>query len=288
FCDVARDTRVVADCHWHVSPWQHPTLIALHGLNGSSDAHYMKGLAAKAFARGMNVVRLNQRNCGYTEHLSVGLFHSGLTADAAHVIHELTHVDGLPAIAVAGYSLGGNLALKLAGEYGRHAPRALVGVAAVSPIIEIEPCVVALERKENFLYNWNFVRDLKRRMRRKEQCHPGTFDLKKLAQVKTVREFDEVFTAPYFGFRSASDYYRRASAMRVVDRIAVPALVITAEDDPFVPSQPFRDPKVTGNPNIHLHVCQHGGHCGFVGPQRGMDDGYWAENTIVDFFANLK
>ena len=144
----AGDTRVVADCHWQPRPWEHPTLVALHGLNGSSDAHYMRGLAAKAFARGMNVVRLNQRNCGDTEHLSAGLFHSGLTADAAHVVDELTHVDGLPAIAVAGYSLGGNLALKLAGEYGAHAPPALVAVAAVSPIIEISECTRALERPE--------------------------------------------------------------------------------------------------------------------------------------------
>src|SRR5581483_1924680 len=286
FCDVARDTRVVADCHWHVSPWQHPTLIALHGLNGSSDAHYMKGLAAKAFARGMNVVRLNQRNCGDTEQLSAGLFHSGLTADAAHVIDELIRVDRLPAIAVAGYSLGGNLALKLAGEYGAHAPAALVAAAAVSPIIEIEPCVVALERRGNVLYNWNFVRDLKRRMRRKQRFHPGLFELKRLNAVKTVREFDETYTAPYFGFRSASDYYRRASAMRVVDRIVVPTLIITAEDDPFVPSQPFHDPKVTGNPHIELHVCRHGGHCGFVGSRDGADDdGYWAERMIVDFVA---
>jgi uncharacterized protein len=287
FFDVAPDTRVVADCHWQGSPWRHPTILALHGLNGSSDAHYMKGLAAKAFARGMNVVRLNQRNCGDTEHLSAGLFHSGLTADAAHVIDELTHVDGLASIAVAGYSLGGNLALKLAGEYGRHAPRALVGVAAVSPILEIELCVAALERKENFLYNWNFVRDLKRRMRRKERCRPGMFDLTKLASVRTVREFDETFTAPYFGFRGASDYYRRASAMRLVHRIAVPALIITAEDDPFVPSQPFADPKVTGNPNIRLHVSEHGGHCGFVGPAANGDDGYWAERAIVDFVSDI-
>ncbi len=163
FFDVAPNARVVADCHWHARPWEHATLVALHGLNGSSDSHYMRGLAAKAFARGMNVIRLNQRNCGDTEHLSAGLFHSGLTADAAYVIHELTHVDGLPAIAVAGYSLGGNLALKLAGEYGRHAPPAFVAAAAVSPIIEIEPCLVALERRENVLYNWNFMRDLKRR-----------------------------------------------------------------------------------------------------------------------------
>ena len=80
---------MLAHCHWQPRPWEHPTLIALHGLNGSSDAHYMRGIAAKAFARGMNVVRLNQRNCGGTEHLSAGLFHSGLTADARHVIDEL-------------------------------------------------------------------------------------------------------------------------------------------------------------------------------------------------------
>ena len=117
----------------------------------------MRGIAAKAFARGMNVVRLNQRNCGDTEHLSAGLFHSGLTADAAHVLSELAAVDGLRSIAVAGYSLGGNLALKLAAEYGDAPPRELIGVAAVSPIIEIGECVKALERPGNWLYQWNFV-----------------------------------------------------------------------------------------------------------------------------------
>ena len=280
---VAAGTRVAADCHWQPRPWSHPTLLALHGLNGSSDAHYMRGLAAKAYARGMNVVRLNQRNCGGTEHLAPGLFHSGLTTDAARVVHELASVDGLPAIAVAGYSLGGNLALKLAGEYGAHAPAQLVAVAAVSPIIEIEECTRALERRENFLYEWNFVRDLKRRMRTKARLQPGAFDLSVLATIRTVREFDERVTAPHFGFRNASDYYDRASAMRVVDRIRVPTLIVTAEDDPFVPSQAFRDPKVTSNPHIDLRLCEHGGHCGFVGERSGLDDGYWAESQIVDF-----
>ena len=287
YFDVAPGTRVVAACHWQARPWEHATLIALHGLNGSSDAHYMRGLAAKAFERGMNVVRLNQRNCGDTEHLAEGLFHSGLTADAAHVVHELTHVDGLPALAVAGYSLGGNLALKLAGEYGSCAPPTLVGVAAVSPIIEISECTRALERPGNGLYEWNFVRDLKRRMRRKDRFTPGSFDLTRLNAIKTVRQFDEAFTAPYFGFRNAEDYYHRASAMRVIDRIQVPALVITAEDDPFVPSQPFHDPKVTSNPYIDLRISPHGGHCGFVGERSADNDGYWAEAQIVDFVENL-
>jgi predicted alpha/beta-fold hydrolase len=287
YFDVAPATRVVADCHWQARPWERVTLLALHGLNGSSDAHYMRGLAAKAFARGMNVVRLNQRNCGDTEHLAEGLFHSGLTADAAHVVHELTHVDRLPAVAVAGYSLGGNLALKLAGEYGAFAPTALIGIAAVSPIIEISECTRALERRENALYQWNFVRDLKRRMRRKERFHPGRFDLRKLNAVKTVREFDEIYTAPCFGFRNAEDYYHRASSMRIIDRVRVPALIITAEDDPFVPSKPFHDPTLSGNPYIDLRMSAHGGHCGFVGAKSGEDDGYWAEDQIVSFFARF-
>jgi predicted alpha/beta-fold hydrolase len=287
YFDVDHDARVVADCHWQPEPWTRPTLVALHGLNGSSDAHYMRGIAAKAFARGMNVVRLNQRNCGDTERLSAGLFHSGLTADAAHVVSELIAVDGMTAIAVAGYSLGGNLALKLAAEYGDRPPREMMGVAAVSPIIEIGDCVKALEQRGNALYQWNFVKDLKRRMRRKDRFWPGRFDLSRLNAIRTVREFDEAYTAPYFGFAGADDYYHRASAMRIIERIRVPALVITAEDDPFVPSQPFRDPKVTGNPCIRLTICEHGGHCGFVGPSSAGDDGYWAENEIVEFVERL-
>jgi predicted alpha/beta-fold hydrolase len=285
YFDTAPDARVLAHCHWQAEPWTHPTLILLHGLNASSDAHYMKGNATKAFARGMNVVRLNQRNCGKTEHLCAGLFHSGLTADARHLIEELVTVDGLSKIAVAGYSLGGNLALKLAGEYGDSPPRELVAVAAVSPIIEIGECVHALERRENFLYQWNFVKDLKARMRRKERFWPGKFDLRRLNTIRTVREFDDVFTAPHFGFAGADDYYHRASAMRIIDRITLPTLIITAEDDPFVPPQPFRDRKVTTNPHVELVMTEHGGHCAFVGPRSGEDDGYWAERQIVDFVA---
>jgi predicted alpha/beta-fold hydrolase len=287
YFDVASDARVLALCHWHPRQWEHPTLIVLHGLNASADAHYVKGIAAKAYERGMNVIRLNQRNCGGTEHLAAGLFHSGLTHDARHVIDEITRVDGIENIALAGYSLGGNLALKLAGEYGDHPPAALLGVAAVSPILEIGECVRALERPGNWIYEWNFVRDLKARMKRKDRVQPGRFDLSALGSIKTVRQFDEVYTAPHFGFLNAEDYYHRASAMRVIDRVRVPALIITSEDDPFVPPDAFRDPTVTRNPHVVLHLCAHGGHCGFVGPKAADDDGYWAENQIVAFVRAL-
>src|SRR5436305_3509948 len=112
-------------------------------------------------------------------------------------------------------------------------------------------------------------------MRRKNRYWPGRFDLGRLSRVKTVRQFDEEYTAPYFGFNGASDYYHRASAMRIIERIRVPALIITSADDPFVPSAPFLDPKVTTNPNIELALSQHGGHCGFVGNSNGEGDGYW-------------
>ena len=284
--EVAPDTRVLAHCHWQKDRARAPLLIGLHGLEGSSNAHYMRGLADKAFARGFNVVRLNQRNCGGTEHLSAGLYHSGLTTDANHVIREVAARDGISRIVVAGYSLGGNLALKLAGDYGDAPPPQLRGVAAVSPVADLEACIRALEQPRNFIYQWNFVRSLKGRMRRKAQCHPGRFSLEPLRQIRTVRQFDAAYTAPNFDFVSAEDYYYRASALRVVDRIRVPTLIITAEDDPFVPADTFRHTSITGNEHIKLFLMRHGGHCGFLTTADG-DDGYWAERMVVNFASDV-
>ena len=149
--------------------------------------------------------------------------------------------------------------------------------------MELGECVRALERRQNLVYQWNFVRGLKARMRRKAQCQPGRFPLEPLRQIRTVREFDEVYTAPHFGFRDATDYYHRASAMRVIDRIRVPALILAAEDDPFVPVDPFRDPMVVNNPFLKVVVTRHGGHCAFVEKRNGEYDGYWAEREVVRF-----
>jgi predicted alpha/beta-fold hydrolase len=243
----------------------------------------MRGIADKAYREGFSVIRLNQRNCGGTEHLATGLYHSGLTHDAGFVLQEAIARDGISRIVVAGYSLGGNLALKLAGDYGDATPPALKGVAAVSPVIELEACVQALERRSNIVYQWNFVRGLKARMRRKNQCFPDRFPLDRLDTIRTVRAFDAAYTAPHFGFASAEDYYHRASALRVAGRIRVPALVITAEDDPFVPTAPFRSRELTGHPFVRVHITPHGGHCGFLERPSAGSDGYWAERRIVEF-----
>src|SRR5262249_14449190 len=149
-----------------------------------------------------------------------------------------------------GYSLGGNLTLRLAGELGDNPWLPIRAVAAVSPVIDLESCVRAIERPANFAYQWNFMRGLRARMRRKVAAWPGSFDLTQLPRIHTIRRFDEVYTAPHHGFAGASDYYFKASAMRVVDRIRIPALILTAEDDPFVPGGQFREAAVTNNPHV--------------------------------------
>jgi uncharacterized protein len=279
---VAPDARVLAHCHWQRDCAARPTILALHGLEGSSQAHYMQGLADKAWRAGFNVVRLNQRNCGGTEHLSATLYHSGLTHDAAVVLHELA-AEGHTRIGVVGYSMGGNLALKLAGDYGRGVPPFLRAIVAVSPVMDLPRCVDALERPSNFAYQWNFVRNLKARMRRKAAAFPDRFSVEPLARIRTVRDFDEAYTAPHFGFRDATDYYYRAASLRVVDRIQVPTLIVAAADDPFVPVEPFADPAVTGNPHIATILSRHGGHCAFVSRPNGAHDGYWAEWKAVEY-----
>ena len=192
-------------------------------------------------------------------------------------------MDGLTAFAIAGYSLGGNLALKLAGDFGANPPKELCAVSAVSPTMDLAVCVDALEERQNAIYQWHFVRNLKRRMRRKAAAWPGKWKLDALSRITSIREFDDAYTAPFHGFQDAADYYQRASARRVIDRISVPTLIITAADDPFVPPRPFTDPVISRNRHITLKLTPHGGHCGFIEESRAGYDGYWAEREIVEF-----
>jgi uncharacterized protein len=287
YFDVAPGTRVLAQCHWQADPRARPTMVVLHGLEGSSEAHYVRGVADKAFHRGFNVLRLNQRNCGGTEHLSEGLYHSGLTSDVKAVLEELAGVDRLASIVVCGYSLGGNLALKLAGGYGDQAPAWIRAICAVSPTLELGACMDLMERLENRLYEWNFMYGLRGRIRRKARLFPRRYDVRGLWRIRTIRAFDERFTAPHNGYANADDYYYQAASMRVVDRIRVPTMIISAEDDPFIPVAELRDARVAGNPQIAVVVTRHGGHCGFVEPGSDGYDGYWAERAVVEFAAGI-
>ena len=283
---VSSDTQVLAHCYWQPDRQAARTLVALHGLEGSSGVHYMRGLASKGHARGWNVVLLNQRNCGGTEHLTPGLYHSGLTDDPRAVIRALAQTDGLADFAVVGYSLGGNLTAKLAAELGDTPDVPVRAAVAVCPTIDLDRCVQAIERRTNVVYQFNFVRNLKARMRRKAAAWPGAFDLDPLDGIRTIRRFDDVYTAPHHGFGDAANYYRLASALRIADRIRIPLLIVAAEDDPFVPAAQFRAERIADNPYIQVEVAPHGGHCGFVATATG-DDGYWAESRALSFLGTV-
>jgi hypothetical protein len=282
---VEPDVQVLCHRHWHADRASRLTVVILHGLEGSTESQYVVGTANKAWDAGMNVVRMNQRNCGGTERLGPTLYHSGLSADMGAVVRALIAEDKLLRIALAGFSMGGNITLKLLGDWGTDAPREVIAAAAVSPAMDLAPSADALHLPANRLYEWNFVFGLKRRLRAKARLFPGRYDVTRLAPVRTLRDFDHHITAHYCGFASGEDYYQRSSASRVVDRIAAPTLVIHALDDPFIRILPETRARILANPHITYVETAHGGHCAFLAPPNGYD-GRWAERRIVRFFAD--
>jgi uncharacterized protein len=280
---VEEGSQLMARCHWQPDKRRDsPVLVIVHGLEGSCDSNYVRGIAEQAFQRGFHVLRVNQRNCGGTERLTPTLYNSGMSDDYRAVLEELAGVDGFTQIFFAGYSMGGNLVTKMAGEYGRSAPRVLRGVCSVCAALDLAACADALGKRNNYFYQRWFVKGLTARYSRKMELFPGKYTCDALQRIRTVREFDDAITAPCFGYRDAEEYYETASARKVVARVTVPMLMITAQDDPFVPYESFLAALVNENPAIDFVAPQHGGHCGFISKQSGAER-FWAEQRIVDF-----
>ena len=279
--NVDPESQIKGVCSWQPNR-QAPGLILVHGLEGCHDSQYMRGIAHKAWHAGLNVIRLNQRNCAGTEHLTPTLYNAGLSRDVRAVVDELAGKDGLQSLWVAGYSMGGNLVLKMAGEAGASCP-GLRGVAAVCPNVHPAACVAALEQRRNWIYHQYFVRKLKARLERKAKLFPGQWDLSRLKNIRTLSQFDDAYTAPDGGYHDAADYYERSGSRHVLKDIRVPTLLITAQDDPFVPLSSFDLPRIRANPCIQLITPAKGGHCGFVQQARASEDSYWAENRIIEF-----
>ncbi|MDD5542297.1 MAG: alpha/beta fold hydrolase [Acidobacteriia bacterium] len=289
--EVGEESKVLIQCHWQKDRSNHPTALLVHGLEGSADRAYSKGTGEKAWQAGFNVVRMNVRNCGDTEHLSTTLYDMGLSRDLGTVgmilDAELGHP--VPGIFLIGFSMGGNQALKYAGEMGEQAPSWLKGLVAVSPPIELAPCADSIHQGFNRIYEKRFLFSLLRRIRRKNRLFPGRFDLSKIHTIQSLRNYDDIFVGPYQGYGTADQYYFKASAMRVMDRIRVPTLIVQAKDDPLVPVDFLRQPCVKDNPFIQILLAARGGHVGFVeggGPRpehRRNEDRFWAENRAVEF-----
>jgi uncharacterized protein len=281
--EVEPGVRVLAHCHWQAARHAQPTLFVLHGLEGSSESKHVLGTADKAFRAGFNTVRLNLRTCGDTQHLTPTLYHSGMTPDLLVVIKELIAHDGLDDIFVGGFSLGGNMSLKLAGDEGAQLPREVRAIFAVSPAIDLTACAAAINRRANWLYQHNFLRHLRLRLRAAAQLYPERYDLRGLQSVRTIREFDARYTAPAGGYPDVDDYYARASALPHSPDIRRPTLIIHAQDDPFIPFASFRDPRLAANPYVIMLTPPHGGHVGFLAATNDNEDRFWAENRVVEF-----
>jgi len=279
---VDEGTQLKGVCHFQQGKRADlPVIVIVHGLEGSCDSNYARGIADKAWARGWHAIRLNQRNCGGTERLTPTLYNSGLSDDYRAVLRELIG-EGFEKIFFAGYSMGGNLVAKMAGELAESAPKQLRGVATVCPALDLSRCADALEERQNYLYQWHFVRGLMERYRRKCELFPGRYRQNGFGRIRTVREFDNEITAPCFGFRDAEEYYESAGAKRVIEQVRVPLLMITAQDDPFVPYVSFLAAKVEANPCVRFLAPEHGGHCGFVSRWSGAER-FWAEERMVEF-----
>ncbi len=280
--DPADGSRVLCHCHWQPEPVRAArlTVILVHGLEGSSDSRYVRAIAVRAFAAGCNVVRMNMRNCGGTEALTPTLYHSGLSGDVGAVLVHYAARFGLHRIALVGYSMGGNLVLKLAGEWG--SDPLLAAVATVCPVIDLAPGADALHEPANRLYEWNFLRGLMARFRRKARLFPSIYTVSGIGPVRSIREFDDKILSRYWGFQGADDYYHRAAAARVIHGIAVPTFILHAQDDPFIRILPETRARLLANPRITFVETRHGGHCAYLSRDRGNEI-HWAEATVLRF-----
>ena len=283
---VDAETQLKGICHWQAGKRADvPVIVIVHGLEGSCDSNYVRGIADKAWARGFHAVRMNQRNCGGTERLTPTLYNSGLSGDYRAILLELM-AEGFTQIYFAGYSMGGNLVTKMAGEWGSAPPAELRGVCAVCPALDLSACADALEETENYLYQRHFVKGLMTRYQRKAELFPERYSRNGFGTIRSVREFDDAITAPQFGYKDAEDYYEHAGAKNVIGQVSVPTLMLTAKDDPFVPYEAFLKTDVEKNARVQFVAPERGGHCGFISKWQGAER-FWAEERVVEFVEKI-
>ncbi len=209
------------------------------------------------------------------------MYHSGLTSDTREILIRI-HKRHRQPVFLAGFSLGGNVALKLAGELGE--TELLAGICAVSTPVDLAACARAMSNRANFLYRRRFLDRLRSRVRRKSRLAPHLYSPAGLDKVKSIWEFDERFTAPLFGFGTAANYYATQSAMNFLSRIRVPALVICAKDDPIVPFEIYNHPAFRSNPALTVLATEHGGHLGFISRHNPR---FWLDKTALDWIETL-
>jgi predicted alpha/beta-fold hydrolase len=259
--------------------------VLVHGLEGSSDSPYMRGMARTLLEAGCAVDRFNLRTCGGTEFLCDTLYHGGLTSDLFAWLMDLDRRRQTP-VWLIGFSLGGNIALKLVGEMAEDARRILHAVCAISAPIDLAACARRIGERQNRLYEWRFLNSMKRRLALRQKVLPSASSSVAAANAaRTLWEFDDRVTAPAFGFAGAEHYYATQSSIGVLDRIRIPSLLIQAKDDPLIPFEVFERAPLRNNPRIQLTATEHGGHVGFLARDSPH---HWADQVVRDWIVENK
>ena len=254
-------------------------VILVHGLEGSSESGYMRSMAAALLEAGYAVHRYNMRGCGGSPWTKKANYHSGQTGDLLFVARQRRAASGLPIYAV-GFSLGGNVVLKLAGELAGQGGELLRAVCGVCAPIDLAASVRLMGARQNILYQRRFVARLKERVRRRHPIAPDLFPLEHLPKVHTIWDFDDYYTARIFGFGTAANYYRTQSSNQFLEHIRIPALVIHAQDDPMIPSATYDLRAFAQNPNLIKLTVPRGGHLGFIA--RGTPR-FWLDGAITQW-----
>jgi len=250
--------------------------IIFHGLEGSSDSGYARGMSRAFNLRGWDAMALNFRSCSGEPNLKARFYHSGETSDPAFVIEHILSEHKYKEITLVGYSLGGNVLLKYLGEKGNKVPKEVKKAAAVSVPCELHTSCEVLSSGFNKLYTKFFLLTL----HQKAQAKSHIFSAEQLKfRAKNFPEFDDAFTAPLHGFESAMDYYLKSSSKQFIPDIQTPVLVLNAQDDPFLSIGCFPETEAKNNKNVFLEMPARGGHVGFM---TGKAE-YYSETRIMDF-----
>lgn len=259
-----------------------PTALLVHGLCGDAGAEYVVRMARRLLGLGSRVVRVNLRNAGSGFGLARGIYHAGRSEDLRAVARWIHAEAPDSPLALVGFSLGGNLVLKLAAEAAEAPLPNLDCVLAASPPLDLAACSAYLQRPAGWVYDRNFASLLRRQVARLHERFPelGAVSFR---GVKSLREFDAAYTAPRNGFRDVDDYYTRSSAGPMLPRIDVPGLIVHALDDPFIPSGPFRSIQWPGH--LKLDLVPTGGHLGFVSRRPWAGDRRWLEARMAAWLA---
>lgn len=264
---------------WYLNKRERLVIIS-HGLEGDSKRPYTLGLVKKFTDNGWDAMAWNYRGCGEKMNRTKKFYNSGATYDLETVVNYAIKM-GYKQIALTGVSLGGNLSLKYLGE--RELPEEVKVSAVFSVPLDLAGCSAEIDKSHNFLYSSRFLTSLKEKVKAKAKIFPDEFDVVHIESLKTIYDFDDVVTAPLHGFENADDYYKKCSAINFISNIKIPALVVNALNDPFLPKSCYQTTNFESSENVYFEMPKFGGHVGFS--TYGNGGTYWSEERAFEFIS---